>query len=352
MPTKEDVTEKVDEVRRGTPFVDHAIRMVQHYGKVKGNLQAGAVTYFAFLSFFPIMVLAFAVVGIIARVYDGVEENLIDAIDQVLPGIVTTDPSETDAVQLSSIQSAAGAAIGIGLAGVLFAGLGWLSAMREALLTVFEKPTDEQPNFVVGKLRDLLALATIGTVLLLSVAVSAVVTSLSGRILDWIGLSDGLSWLIWLLGIAVGLGANMVLFFMFFKILGDPDEPAKSLWGGALLGAVLFEALKQLSRFLLASTKESPAFQAFGIALVLLVWFYYFSRVVMYAAAWAHTAPEARLLREREAAAEAERIARSRVDLFKRPRPKRSRAAAVRRAFAAGVLSTLGLVAYLKRDSG
>ena len=349
MSLKDDVTEKVDETRHRVPLIDHAIRMVQHYGAVKGNQQAGAVTYFAFLSFFPILAIAFAVVGFVARVYDGAERDLLNAIDQVVPGLVGNDEGQ---VKLADIQSAAGAAIGVGALGLLYSGLGWLSAMRDGLLVMFEKPAPEQPSFVVGKLKDLFALVTIGVVLLSAVAVSQVVTSLSTQILDWIGLGEGLSWLLWLLGIAVGLAANALLFFMFFKILGDPDEPATSLWSGALLGAVLFEVLKQLSRFLLASTKESPAFQAFGIALILLVWFYYFSRVVMYAAAWAHTTPEARLLREREAAAEAERIARSRVDLFKRPRPKRSRAAAVRRAFAAGVLSTLGLVAYLKRDSG
>lgn len=342
MPTKEDVTEKVDEVRRN-PVVDHILRMVQHYGAVKGNQQAGAVTYFAFLSFFPILAIAFAVVGFVARVYTGAEQSLLDAIDQVVPDLVGDEPGQ---VQLSTVQSAAGAAIGLGALGLLYSGLGWLSAMRDGLLVMFEKPPREQPNFVVGKLKDLLALVTIGVVLFSAVAVSQVVTSLSSQILDWLGLGEGLSWLLWLLGIAVGLAANALLFFMFFKILGDPDEPARSLWSGALLGAVLFEVLKQASRFLLASTKESPAFQAFGIALILLVWFYYFSRVVMYAAAWAHTTPEARRLRDLELLRREE----SRVDLKKRPGPvRKSSKTALLRSFGLGGLSTLGLVAWLRK---
>ena len=36
---------------------------------MKGSQQAGAVTYFAFLSFFPILALAFFVVGCISQVY-------------------------------------------------------------------------------------------------------------------------------------------------------------------------------------------------------------------------------------------------------------------------------------------
>jgi membrane protein len=47
--------------------------------------------------------------------------------------------------------------------------------------------------------------------------------------------------------------------------------------------------LKEASTFLLGLTQKSQAFQAFGITLILLVWINYFSRVVLYAAAWAHT---------------------------------------------------------------
>ena len=49
--------------------MDHLVRMVQHYGNVKGSLQAGAATYFAFLSFFPILALAFFAIGWVAQVY-------------------------------------------------------------------------------------------------------------------------------------------------------------------------------------------------------------------------------------------------------------------------------------------
>ena len=89
----------------------------------------------------------------------------------------------------------------------------------------------------------------------------------------------------------VALVANTVLFFVLFTVLARPRTPRRALWQGAFLGSIGFEVLKQLSSFLLAATQRSPAFQAFGIALILLVWINYFSRVVMYAAAWAHTAP-------------------------------------------------------------
>jgi membrane protein len=72
-------------------------------------------------------------------------------------------------------------------------------------------------------------------------------------------------------------------------LLAHPPLPRRALWRGALIAAVGFEILKQASTLLLASTKGQPSFQAFGIALILLVWINYFSQVTLYAAAWAQT---------------------------------------------------------------
>ncbi len=281
-------------LRARRPLVDHAVRMQQHYGAVRAGQQSGAVTYFGFLSFFPILALSFFVVGYLARIYPDVQQNLTQAIDQLLPGLVGDQEGQ---VPLSDVQDAAAAVGLLGLAGVVYAGLGWLSAMRAALVVVFELPVRDRPSFLRGKLRDLLTLALIGVTLILSVSVSGFVSGFAESLLGWVGLDEQLAPLFQLLTVVLGLAANALLFFSMFRLLAEPRTPARSLWQGALLGAVAFEGLKRLSGLLLASTKDQPAFQAFGIALILLVWINYFSRVVLYAAAWAHTSREARELR-------------------------------------------------------
>lgn len=286
--------ERLAKVRERRPFLDHLLRMQEHYSEVKGSQQAGAVTYFGFLSFFPIMALAFFTVGYVARVFPDAQDALVDAINTVLPGIVGNGDNE---IPLADIEDAAGAVGLIGLVGVLYSGLGWLSAMRDALFVVFEKPAFAQPGFVVGKLRDLVTLALVGVVLLLSVGVSGGVTGFSEELLDMVGLGAELGWVLTLLGVVVGLAASTVLFYAMFRLLGAPDVPGRSLWSGALFGALGFEVLKQLSSLLLGTTEGQPAFQAFGIALILLVWINYFSRVVLYAASWAYTTRAARALR-------------------------------------------------------
>lgn len=300
MSFADSVKSRIARLRARSPLFDHVLRMQEHFGSVKGSQQAGGVTYFGFLSVFPVLALAFFVIGYIARIYSGAEADLIKGINEVLPGLVGDGENE---ISLDDIQSSAGAVGLIGLAGVLYAGLGWLSSLQTALIVMFELPDRLQPNFIIGKLRDLLTLAVLGAVLMLSVAASGVLTRMSRQVLDWVHLGSDLGWLVAVIAVLVGLAASALLFFLIFRLLAQPPLPPRALWSGALLGAIGFEVLKQLSALLLASTKGQPAFQAFGIALILLVWINYFSRVVLYAAAWAHTDRVARAEREERLAA-------------------------------------------------
>lgn len=360
MSAIESAKEQAAQVRRRRPLVDHLVRTVQHYGSVQGNALAAAVTYFAFLSFFPILALSFAVVGQVSKAYPNAQGDLLEAIDQVLPGMVGDGSGQ---ISLETLQGAAPGIFSVGLLLALYSGLGWLSGMREALMTVFEEPAREKASFLVGKLRDLLALLVLGSVLIVSVAVSGVATKLLEPILDWLQLGALAGVLFWVVALLMGVGASTLLFFAFFRLLASPEAPHRSLWSGAVLGALGFEALKQLSTFLLRSTAEQPAFQAFGIALILLVWINYFSRIVVLAAAWAHTSPEARALHDARisveravkgppidvaAVAAASGLGTTPADGSSDLSPADPRRDP-RAAFAAGAAAMLGLVALLRR---
>lgn len=295
------VKQRVAVLRERHPHVDHAVRMQEHYGASGAGQQAGAITYFAFLSFFPVLALAFFTVGVLSTVLDGADDTLRTAVSSLFPGII--GPGENQ-LQLRDFRSFSGLAGVIGLLGVLYSGLGWVSALRTALEAVFEVPRDEQPGFVAGKLRDLAALVSVGATLLVAVAVSGLVSRFSSELLGFVGLDEELSWLVKVVTVALGLAVNALLFFAMFRLLGGGDAPRRSLVSGALLGAVLFEVLKRVAGLVIAQTEGQPAFQAFGIALTVLVWINYFSRLVLYAASWAWTSPEARLARESAALAE------------------------------------------------
>lgn len=344
-----NVKDRVCDVREHRPVVDHALRTIEHYGHVNGSALAASVTYFAFLSFFPILALAFAVFGQVAKVYEKADTALVDAANSVLPGLV----GPPDGVSLAALQGAAPGIFSVGILLALYSGLGWLSGLRSALVAVFEEPQRDRPSFVKGKVRDILALLSLGSILIMSVAVSGVATKLLDPILDLLGLGVVGFWLLGALAIVLGMAANTLLFYAFFRLLASPEVPGRSLWSGALLGAVAFEVLKQVSTLLLASTANSDAFQAFGIALILVVWINYFSRVVVLAASWAHTSPEARAIREAREAVDAA-VQGPRTDLAALAAGVRAEVGPAaspspRSAFAAGAAVMLALVAVVRR---
>ena len=347
MSGKERVAERMAAARDRWPVLDHAVRTQQHYIRVSAGSQAGAVTYFAFLSLFPLLALAFFVVGYIARYFPRAQDNLVEGIGRVLPGMIGPARGQ---ISLDEIERAAATVGIIGLVTLVYSGLGWLSGMRKALGVVFELPRSVRPNFVIGKLRDLVTLVVVGSILLVSVGLSGVVTRYSTELLDLLDLDHDLAGAVEVAAVVVGLAGNTLLFFTLFKLLARPPVPSRSLWQGALLGSVAFEVLKQLSTFLLAATQRSPAFQAFGIALILLVWINYFARLVMYAAAWACTTAEARAQQRaavRPPAVDTRSVpARmvpplSGVHVERRVDPRLS--------FAAGAALTVGVLALLRR---
>jgi membrane protein len=281
----------VARLRKRSPLFDHLLVMLGHYGSVNGNAQAGAVTYFGFLSFFPILALGFFVVGVLAHVDQSLKPEMHTEISRMLPGVVGPNNGE---IPFSTFENYAGAVGIVGLVGVLYSGLGWLSGMRAALEIMFAMPRRDQPNFLFGKLRDLSALCGIGLTLMLSVALSGAVAGFSGQILSLIGFDAGSflpNLVLWLLAHSLAILASAVLLLTMFRLLAQPHVPRRALAESAVLGALGFELLKGLATLLIAQTQGQPAFQAFGVTLILVIWINYFSRIVMYAAAWAFTHP-------------------------------------------------------------
>jgi membrane protein len=284
---------RLDALRARSPLVDHVMSMNEHYGKVEGSLLAGAVTYFGFLSFFPLLALGFALVGYISGSYPDARDHLVTAIEQIFPNIVTENGAG-NTISLHDIESAKTAAGIIGLVTLLYAGLGWLSGLRNALEAAFEVPRRKQPNFILGKVIDLGALAVIGFILLVSVGIEGVVEAAADDLVGTVGLDDSAfgTPLIWAVGVILGVVASTLLFFVMYRVLGRPAISQKALWQGGVFAAIAFEILKVIVVNILG-TVGGTSIASLAIAVTLVVWINYFSRITVYGASWAMTAPGA-----------------------------------------------------------
>ncbi|WP_246609730.1 YihY/virulence factor BrkB family protein [Nonomuraea rhizosphaerae] len=266
------------------PWVDHLIRTVQRYQLRFGDRLAGAVTYFAFLSFFPLIALAYAIFGYVLSEDQNVIYALETAIKEQLPGL-------SNQLDLKSIANAKATAGIIGLLGLLYAGLGAVDALRGALRDMY-MTTAPPPNFFIGKLRDLLTLLMLGFTLIVSVLVGGFATQATTAVAEFLGLGSApvTTGTLWLVGVAAGVGADWVLFLIVLGFVAKSDQPFKVLAMGALLGAIGFAVLKQVASLLLAQTLSNPIYGTFAVMVGLLIWINFSARLVMYVAAWTATA--------------------------------------------------------------
>jgi membrane protein len=272
------------------PVGVHLLAAWARFADADGGRQAAAVTYFGFLSFFPVVALAFAVLGFVVEWYPQVYGDLTDGISRALPGLVGDRPGQVNVSQIADARAGAGV---IGLAGLAWAGTGWIDALRQALRRMWgHGPTDDS-NLLVRRLRDLVLLAAVGGAMLVSVGLSAVATIAGGRVVG-LGSSDNaaVQWLVrgGALGFAV-LGST-VLFAVMFVGMSGTHIPSGALRRGAVLAAVGYEVLKVCASVLLGHTVRNPVYATFSVAVGLLVWINLVTRMTLFAAAWtATTAP-------------------------------------------------------------
>ncbi|MBR8741273.1 YihY/virulence factor BrkB family protein [Nocardiopsis sp. MG754419] len=272
------------ELRRRYPFFDHLVRAAERYSDRNGSQLAGAVTYFAFLSFFPLLALAFAVVGFLAAQEVELTRYLEQALDEVLPGLSQQLPMEQIA------DARVGASV-IGALGLLYAGLNAVSYLRQALHSIWLKSLRQGPNYLLRKMGDLVFMLGLGIALLFTVAFTSVMQNATVWLLSLVGLDGSLpaNLALRLLALVIAIGVNMFLFLLVFALLSGAGRPTRAMWRGALLGAVGFEVLKNLAATLLAGTLSNPLYASFAVLVGLLVWINLVMRVVLFSAAWTAT---------------------------------------------------------------
>lgn len=329
-------------------------RTWERYGTRRGPILAGGVAYAALFSVFGALVAGFSVFGLVLGSDQQLFDDVATAVDAQLPGLLDIGPDggpidpevlvDPDLVSITGV---------IAFATALFAGLGWLDALREALRAVLGLPPDEH-NFAAKKLADVGVLTMFGLGILLSAVTSVVVNAAASALLQAVGLDGGQvgSVMLQLLALAVVAVVDAALLWGIFRVLVGLRLPWAQVRGPVLVGGLALALLVSLSGLLVGSAGGRNPLLATGAVLVgLLVLLNLVSRIMLLVATWLSTGPgvdDERLDHEGVDAARAR--TRAEVDLRKhaiaappRVQPSYSARAADRTTIAAGVV--LGAVA-------
>ena len=285
----EEKEKLVPRLRRRYPWFDHLMRANEAFGERYGNHYAAAITYFSVLSLFPLLMVGFSIAGFVLA-------NNAAALNELRDGIVSSAPAGIGDFVANIVDTALKSRGGTGAFGLLlalYAGIGWMSNLRDALTAQWGQEKKSRP-LVSTTIKDLLALGGLGLALVVSFGLTAVGGGVGRTLLRLVGLEDE-GWAQFLLTLAtvvLSLLANMLVFLWVLSRLPREKVSARSAIKGAAIASVGFEVLKQVGSIYLATVTGSPSGVLFGPIIGLLVFANLVSRFLLFVTAWTATAKE------------------------------------------------------------
>ena len=268
-------------------WLDHVVRAWSRYREDLGDRLAAAVTYYGFLSLFPILLLGMSVLGYALAGDADRQLEVFSSITSSLPGVGDAIIENLRTV----MENRRGAGI-IGLVGLAFSGLGWIDALRESVRAVWHQPKPAM-NIVKRKVVDLFVLAGLGVTVLVSLGIGVVAAGVTEWVLGQFGLADSLTATVTLkvVAIAFAVFADTMLFAFLFYRLPAVAKPKSRVFQGALFGAVGFNVLKVVGTVYIGRTVSNgvEVYGTFAVVVGLLIWINLVSRFVLFSAAWTVT---------------------------------------------------------------
>lgn len=278
------------------PLLQETLRQWQ---EDNAGMLAAAMAYYALFSLFPLLLIILSVVGFVLGSEDSpVRQSLrlvageqvsqqagqVDANEQILR-VLRESVSEQAAAQIEEIlgrlNERRGQAGLIGFVTLLLAASGVFGALDNAFQIIWntkDEKKDAPASGIMGTarsfvLKKLLAFALVGgcaLLLLVSLLSGVVITALSTYTTALPG--SGFFWQV--VQFAVSLAILALVFMLLFKYLPDTPVAWRDVWLGAVLTAILFTILMQVSSRYIART-DYQAYGAVGGIMALLVWIFF-----------------------------------------------------------------------------
>ena len=250
---------------------DIALATHRRFGADSGGFMAAALTYRAFLSLFPLLLLGASVLGFVLAGNPDLYARAVQSVSDSLPGIGTLVAENLDSVTAN--RSIAGI---VGLAGLLWTGIGVAEATSFALSKVWR--IEPQTSTVRMKVRAIASVLTLGLIGLAGVAVTIAVSAVEASGLGAAALR--------IAGVLIALGLDFALFVATYRLLGPAHRSILAPWRGAALAAVGWTALKLVGGWYAARTvaNSSAVYGTFASTVGVLVILSLAARIFMYGA--------------------------------------------------------------------
>lgn len=268
-----DAVSRVDEYQRQHRWLGLPLAVVYKFFDDQGSYLAALITYYGFVSLFPLLLLFTTLLGFALHGDHGLQQ-------QVLHSALSQFPIIGDQIgkNVGSLHGSVVAVI-VGVLGSLYGGLGAAQAAQNALNVAWAVPRNVRPNPLKARLRSLLLLLIIGGGILLTTVLSALTTGAQAY-----GANLGIGFRVCAQVLAVVL--NVFLFILAFRVLTAREVTIRQVRAGAVGAAIAWQLLQTLGTYYVSHVLRgaSATYGLFGIVLGLLAWIYLGALVVIISA--------------------------------------------------------------------
>jgi membrane protein len=245
---------------------------------------AGSLAFYTLFSLAPTVIIAVTVIGVVMG-----EEAAQGQIVAQLQDTLGPDAALAiqQAVAQSRIEEAGILPTLLGVGTLMIGATTVFAQMQFSLNTIWgvtAKPTSNSLFiFIKNRLLSLTVVLSIGFILLVSLALGVMVSSMLRAANDLLPytavLTQGAESL-------VSLGIVMLLFATIFKVLPDVVLSWKDVLVGAVVTAVLFTIGRSVIALYLAYTATASTYGAAGSVVMILLWVYYSSLILLFGASF------------------------------------------------------------------
>ncbi len=266
------VVSSLDGFQRRHRWAGFPLAVVYKFADDQGGYLAALITYYGFLSLFPLLLL---LVTILAFVLHGDPHLQVKLLNSALAQFPVIGSQLRENVHA---RSGSGLALVVGIVGTLYGCLGAAGATQNALNRAWAVPRNQRPNPIKSRLRSLLLVVVLGVGVLVTTGLAGLTTgagafgaSVAG------GLRAG--------AIVLSVLANIALFMLAFRVLTVRDIPTRHLRLGAVVAGIGWQLVQLLGTYFvthaLKGTRE--AYGVFGLVLGLIAWIYLLALVTVLA---------------------------------------------------------------------
>lgn len=242
--------------------------VVQKYGDDNGGVLVGNLTYTAFVTFFPLLLVLVTVLGLVAAGNPAFRQAAIDAVANQVPLIGHELTGNVHQLQRSSVIG-----LIVGLATLIWGTTRLAQAGLFTMEQVWNLPGPERPGFLPRVGRSLLFLLLLGLVVI-ATSLMAGLSTYGHHVLGFVLFVQ-----------AVQAAVNAGMYFIGFRILTPRGVPSRDLAPGSVAAGICWTALQVAGAYLIHHYLRSDSvYGVFATVLGLVAWLYLSAAITVYCA--------------------------------------------------------------------